>query len=102
MREQPAGTADAALDLVQEHQQPELVADLTDGAQIVEAHRLDAALALHGLEQEGHGLGGDRPLPRVQVPQTHLTQHPAHRVKAPSDLLHTPTTHKALSWKKGD
>src|SRR5690606_40853062 len=68
VREQLSGTSHPALDLVEEEQQPELVADGADLAQIIRLQRADAAFALDRLDRKSgvEGSSADRGGRRVR------------------------------------
>ncbi|CDX33909.1 hypothetical protein MPLA_1690011 [Mesorhizobium sp. ORS 3359] len=74
MREQLAGAADAALDLVEDQKQAVLVAELPQPFQGLRRHRANAALALHGLDQDGRGLRRDRLFRGIDVVKCNLVE----------------------------
>ena len=74
MREQLAGAADAALDLVIDQQQAVLVAELAQPLQRLCRHRAYAALALHRLDQDRGGFRRDRLLGGIDVVEADLVK----------------------------
>src|SRR3546814_7062479 len=85
--EQLAAAAHAALDLVEHQQQAVLVADGTQGAQIVEVGGADAALALNRLDQHRAGFGANRVAQLVHVAEGHEVEAFGDRAGALQVLL---------------
>jgi hypothetical protein len=70
--EEAPGAPDAGLDLVEDQQQALVPGQRPQVTQEVVARRIDAGLALDGLEHDPDRLRGDRSLDRVQVAERHL------------------------------
>ena len=77
MRPQLAGAPGAALDLVIDQQQAMIVAQLTKTTQADIGDRAHAALALHGLDQNGSGFFGDSGFERLVIAEGDLVK-PLH------------------------
>src|SRR2546430_15939 len=82
MGEQFAGAAHAALHLVIDQEQPELVADVAQPPQVIGRGRPHAAFALHRLDQDRRGLVGDRGTHLVQIVEGDMVE-PVHRGPEP-------------------
>ena len=82
MREELAGAADAALDLVEDQEQAVLVAELAQALQRLRREDAHAALALHGLEQDRRGLGSDQLFGGVDVVEGDLVEAVGLRAEA--------------------
>ena len=72
--EELAGAADAALHFVEDQEQAVLVAEFAQPLQRLRREAADAALALHGLEQDRRGLGSDQLLGGVDVVEGDLVE----------------------------
>ena len=77
-----AGAADAGLDLVEDQQQPVVVAQLAQRAQEGMRHDPHAALAHDRLDHDGGGLRTDRFLGRLQIGERHLVEALDRRAEA--------------------
>src|SRR3546814_3838477 len=74
VRPQLAAAAHAALHLVEDQQQAELVGDLAQRPQVVGAGRVHAALALHRLDQDRRGVVGDGGAHFVEVAEGNVAE----------------------------
>ena len=74
MGKQLAGPADAALDLVEDEQQPVLVAKLAQPLQRLRGERPDAAFALYRLDKDRSGFGRDRLRRSIKIVEQHLVE----------------------------
>ena len=89
-----AGAAEAGLDLVDHEQDAPLVAQALDALEVLGGGRVDAALALHGFEQDG----GDR---WRRAPAPARRGRPTARGGSPRAAAGTPPTSAAGRWRAG-
>ncbi len=78
MGEELARPAHAALHLVEDEEQPELVADRPQPLQIIGRGGAHAAFALHRLDEDRRGLVGDRGAHLVEIVESDVVE-PVHR-----------------------
>ena len=74
MGEQLASTANAGLDLVEDQEQPLIVAKLAQCTQILIRNRTYATLALDRLDQNGGGFRANRCFQRLHITERNLVE----------------------------
>ena len=82
MREELAGAAVAALDLVEDQKHAVLVAERAQAAHKLDAHGSDATFALHRLDQDRAGLGRNKRFDGLQVARRCVNETRERRAKA--------------------
>src|SRR5690606_11038541 len=81
MGQELARAADSGLHLIEDQEQPVLVTERTQPAQRDEREPADAALALHGLNQDGRSFGADCLFYRRDIVERHLVEAFGNRAK---------------------